>query len=42
MAVASAAPAWSGVLPATSYGPICPQTGGLVSQDLLEGEDCLN
>ncbi len=35
-------PPWSGVLPATRYGPICPQTGGLVSQDLLEGEDCLN
>ena len=33
---------WSGVLRTTNYGPICPQTGGLVSDDLIEGEDCLN
>ena len=33
---------WSGVLQACSYGQICPQTGGLASDALLEGEDCLN
>ncbi len=35
--------AWNTVLPATSYGRICPQTGGgvrLTGPD--EGEDCLN
>ena len=35
-------PRWSGVLQATGYGQICPQTGGLLSNSLLEGEDCLN
>ncbi|MEM7079174.1 MAG: carboxylesterase family protein [Pseudomonadota bacterium] len=33
---------WDGVLAATEYGQICPQTGGLVGGDLVEGEDCLN
>ena len=35
-------PQWSGVLQATDYGQICPQTGGMLSNSLLEGEDCLN
>ncbi len=33
---------WSGVMQATGYGQICPQTGGMASAALLEGEDCLN
>ena len=35
-------PQWSGVLQATDYGQIYPQTGGMLSNSLLEGEDCLN
>ena len=35
-------PSWSGVFQAGAYGQICPQTGGLLSNALLEGEDCLN
>ena len=33
---------WSGVLQATQYGQICPQTGGMARDALVEGEDCLN
>ena len=33
---------WQGVFPATQYGPICPQTGGIQLGLPDEGEDCLN
>ena len=33
---------WRSLLPATRYGPICPQTGGIQSGLPDEGEDCLN
>ena len=34
--------AWTEVFEANQYGQICPQTGGLGTGDLVEGEDCLN
>lgn len=33
---------WQGTLSATSYGPICPQTGGIQANAPDEGEDCLS
>ena len=33
---------WQGVFPATQYGPICPQTGGIQLGLPDEGQDCLN
>ena len=33
---------WNGIFPATSYGAICPQTGGMKDSLPAEGEDCLN
>ncbi|MDA0791357.1 MAG: carboxylesterase family protein [Proteobacteria bacterium] len=33
---------WDGILPATHYGAICPQTGGIKTGLPDEGEDCLN
>lgn len=33
---------WDGVRPASEYGPICPQTGGISMGLPAEGEDCLN
>jgi para-nitrobenzyl esterase len=33
---------WDGVLEASQYGRICPQTGGLAAGSEAEGEDCLN
>ena len=33
---------WQGVLEATEYGAICPQTGGITAGLPDEGEDCLN
>ncbi|MCE2461865.1 MAG: carboxylesterase/lipase family protein [Pseudomonadales bacterium] len=33
---------WEGVMPATRYGAICPQTGGNIDGSPAEGEDCLN
>ncbi len=33
---------WDGVLPATGYGPICTQTGGIDFGLPDEGPDCLN
>ena len=35
--------AWDGLRPATEYGPICPQTGRGMPDDVpAEGEDCLS
>ena len=33
---------WQGTLPATRYGAICPQTGGIGLNLPEEGDDCLN
>jgi len=33
---------WQGVLNATEYGAVCPQTGGISAGLPDEGEDCLN